>query len=113
MLSEKDLNSSWNQVTLVTGTTKHFAGNPLKFSIRQNDLRIRGSFEGVPANDTVIARFAQKPLGETIFVGATVGSYGSARLTLGKDGSLKFDGLNANDNSRVTRIEINESIPLW
>ncbi|WP_285859649.1 BppU family phage baseplate upper protein [Bacillus pumilus] len=113
VLSEKDLNSSWNQVTLVTGTTKHFAGNPLKFSIRQNDLRIRGSFEGVPANDTVIARFAQKPLGETIFVGATVGSYGSARLTLGKDGSLKFDGLNANDNSRVTRIEINESIPLW
>ncbi|WP_342487398.1 phage baseplate upper protein [Bacillus sp. FSL M8-0266] len=113
VLSEKDLNSTWNQVTLVTGTTKHFAGNPLKFSIRQNSLHLRGSFEGVPANDAVIARFAQKPSGETVFVGATVGSYGSARLTLAKDGSLKFDGLNANDNSKVTRIEINESIPLW
>ncbi|WP_436967808.1 phage baseplate upper protein [Bacillus pumilus] len=113
VLSEKDLNSTWNQVTLVTGTTKHFAGNPLKFSIRQNSLHLRGSFEVVPANDAVIARFAQKPSGETVFVGATVGSYGSARLTLAKDGSLKFDGLNANDNSKVTRIEINESIPLW
>lgn len=113
VLSEKDLNSTWNQVTLVTGTTKHFAGNPLKFSIRLNSLHLRGSFEGIPANDTVIARFAQKPSGETVFVGATVGSYGSARLTLAKDGSLKFDGLNANDNSKVSRIEINESIPLW
>ncbi|QWS49394.1 BppU family phage baseplate upper protein [Bacillus sp. JNUCC-24] len=114
VLSEKDLSSTWNQVTLVAGTTsKHFAGNPLQFSIRQNELRIRGSFEGIPATDTVIARFAQKPTGETAFLGATVGSYGSARLTLAKDGSLKFNGLNANDNTKVTRIEINESIPLW
>lgn len=114
VLSEKDLSSTWNQVTLVAGTTsKHFAGNPLQFSIRQNELRIRGSFEGIPATDTVIARFAQKPSGETAFLGATVGSYGSARLTLAKDGSLKFNGLNANDNTKVTRIEINESIPLW
>ncbi|MBU8575958.1 phage baseplate upper protein [Bacillus pumilus] len=113
LLTEKDLSSTWNQVTLVAGTVKQFAGNPLQFSIRQNDLLLRGSFEGVPANDTVIARFAQKPSGETVFGGATVGSYGSARLTLAKDGSLKFDGLNANDNSKVKRIEINESIPLW
>ncbi|WP_321999270.1 BppU family phage baseplate upper protein [Bacillus pumilus] len=113
MLSEKDLTSSWNQVTFVTGTTKHFASNPLKFSIRQNALHLRGSFEGIPANDTVIARFTQKPSGTTVFGGTTVGSYGTARLTLGVDGALKFDGLNANDNSKVTRIEINEEIPLW
>ncbi|KUR61172.1 MULTISPECIES: phage baseplate upper protein [Bacillus] len=113
LLTEKDLSSTWNQVTLVAGTVKQFAGNPLQFSIRQNELRIRGSFEGIPANDTVIARFAQKPSGETAFLGATVGSYGSARLTLEKDGSLKFNGLNANDNSKVSRVEINESIPLW
>lgn len=113
MLTEKDLSSTWNQVTFVTGTTKHFASNPLQFSIRQNTLHLRGSFEGIPANETVIARFTQKPSATTVFVGATVGSYGSARLTLAEDGSLKFDGLNANDNSKVTRIEINESIPLW
>lgn len=110
---EDDLTSSWNQVTLVTGVTKHFAGNPLLFSIRQNTLHLRGSFEGVPANDAVIARFAQKPSGVTVLAGTTVGSYGVARLTFAEDGSLKFDGLNANDNSKVTRIEINESIPLW
>ncbi|PRS28801.1 MULTISPECIES: BppU family phage baseplate upper protein [Bacillus] len=113
MLTEKDLSSTWNQVTFVTGTTKHFASNPLQFSIRLNSLHLRGSFEGVPANDTIIARFTQKPSATTVFVGATVGSYGSARLTLAEDGSLKFDGLNANDNSKVTRIEINEEIPLW
>ncbi|MCP1147404.1 hypothetical protein [Bacillus sp. 1735sda2] len=114
MLSEKDLSSTWNQVTLVAGTsTKHFAGNPLKFSIRQNELLLRGSFEGVPANETVIARFAQNPSARTVFLGATVGSYGAARFTLEKDGSLRFDGMSANDNSYVSRFEINESIPLW
>lgn len=114
MLTEEDLSSTWNQVTLVAGkSTKHFAGNPLKFSIRQNELRIRGSFEGIPANETVIARFAQKPSAKTVFLGATVGSYGSARFTLEKDGSLRFDGMSANDNSFVSRFEINESIPLW
>ncbi|MGM0916567.1 MULTISPECIES: BppU family phage baseplate upper protein [unclassified Bacillus (in: firmicutes)] len=113
MLTDNDLSSTWNQVTLVAGTVKQFAGNPLQFSIRQNDLRIRGSFEGVPANDTVIARFAQKPSAKTAFLGATVGSYGSARFTLEKDGSLRFDGMSANDNSFVSRFEINESIPLW
>ncbi|NRF05553.1 BppU family phage baseplate upper protein [Bacillus safensis] len=113
MLTEKDLTSSWNQVTFVTGTTKHFPSNPLQFSIRLNSLHLRGSFEGVPANDTIIARFTQKPSSETVFGGTTVGSYGAARLTLGVDGSLKFNGLNANDNTKVTRIELNEEIPLW
>lgn len=113
-LTDDELSSTWNQVTLVAGTaTKQFAGNPLKFSIRQNELLLRGSFEGVPANETVIARFAQKPSAKTVFVGATVGSYGSARFTLDTDGSLRFDGMSANDNSYVSRFEMNESIPLW
>nr|WP_186314379.1 hypothetical protein [Bacillus pumilus] len=114
MLTDDDSISTWNQVTLVAGTSaKHFAANPLKFSIRQNELLLRGSFEGVPANETVIARFAQNPSARTVFLGATVGSYGAARFTLEKDGSLRFDGMSANDNSYVSRFEINESIPLW
>ncbi|MCY7629109.1 phage baseplate upper protein [Bacillus altitudinis] len=113
VLTDDELNSTWNQVTFVTGTTKHFAGNPLKFSIRQNTLHLRGSFEGIPANDAVIARFTQKPSGITVFGGQTIGAYGSARFTLGVDGSLKFDGMDSADNSKVTRIEINEYIPLW
>ncbi|AHL72594.1 MULTISPECIES: pyocin knob domain-containing protein [Bacillus] len=114
VLTDDDISSTWNQVTLVAGTTiKHFAGNPLKFSIRLNTLHIRGSFEGVPANETVIARFTQKPSAKTVFVGATVGSYGAARFILDTDGSLRFDGMSANDNSYVSRFELNESIPLW
>lgn len=113
LLTSSDLSSTWNQVTLVAGTVKQFAGNPLQFSIRQNALHLRGSFEGIPANDTVIARFTQKPSGSTIFGGQTIGAYGSARFTLGVDGSLKFDGMDSADNSKVTRIEINEYIPLW
>ncbi|AVM24886.1 phage baseplate upper protein [Bacillus pumilus] len=113
MLTDDDSISTWNQVTLVAGTVKQYASNPLQFSIRQNELLLRGSFEGVPANDAVIARFTQKPASKAVFLGATVGSYGSARFTLEKDGSLRFDGMSANDNSFVSRFEINESIPLW
>ena len=114
MLTDDDSSGTWNQVTLIAGTsTKQFAGNPLKFSIRQNDLLLRGSFEGVPANDAVIARFTQKPPTKAVFLGATVGSYGSARFTLDTDGALRFDGMSANDNSFVSRFEINECIPLF
>ncbi|MFB8734333.1 hypothetical protein ACEQPO_11330 [Bacillus sp. SL00103] len=60
MLTDDDSSGTWNQVTLIAGTsTKQFAGNPLKFSIRQNDLLLRGSFEGVPANDAVIAVYSK------------------------------------------------------
>ncbi|MCZ2736708.1 pyocin knob domain-containing protein [Bacillus safensis] len=113
LLTSNDLSSEWNQVTLINGTAKHNSVYPLKFSIRQNILYLRGSFEEIPINETVIARFVQKPSTTTVFVGATVGSYGAARMTLVQDGSLKFDGLSANDASKVNRIEINAAIPLW
>ncbi|WP_234900675.1 hypothetical protein [Bacillus altitudinis] len=113
VLTDDDLSSTWNQVTLIKGTAAHNAVYPLKFSIRQNVLYLRGSFESIPPSETVIARFAQKPTEKATFGATTVGSYGSARLSLTKDGSLKFDGLSANDPSKVNRIEINESIPLW
>lgn len=112
-MTENSLMSTWNQVSLLNGSTKQFTGNPLKFSIRQNALHLRGSFEGVPSVDAVIARFTQKPSAPTVFGGQTIGASGSARFTLDVDGSLKFDGLDSADNSKVTRIEINEYIPLW
>lgn len=113
LLTDADTTSTWNTITLYSGVTKHFAGNPLKYSIRQNMLHIRGSFEDIPVNDSVIASLAQKPTATTVFTASTIGSYGVARMTFMNDGSLKFDGLNANDNAKVTRIEINASIPLW
>lgn len=113
LLTDVDLTSSWNRVTLINGTAQHNSVYPLKFSIRQNTLHLRGSFENIPPNETVIARFAQKPSGNATFGGTTVGSYGSARLSLTVDGSLKYDGMSANDPSKVNRIEINELIPLW
>ncbi|WP_144492928.1 BppU family phage baseplate upper protein [Bacillus pumilus] len=112
-MTESSLVSTWNQVTLLNGSTKQFIGNPFKFSIRQNSLHLRGSFEGIPANGAVIARFTQKPSATTVFGGQTVGSNGSACFTFDADGSLKFEGFDSADNSKVTRIEINESIPLW
>ncbi|WP_241503619.1 phage baseplate upper protein [Bacillus safensis] len=113
VLTDDELSSTWNLVTLINGTTQHNSVYPLKFSIRQNTLHLRGSFENIPPNETVIARFAQKPSGNATFGGTTVGSYGSARLSLTVDGSLKYDGMSANDPSKVNRIEINELIPLW
>ncbi|WP_345911019.1 phage baseplate upper protein [Bacillus altitudinis] len=113
LLTSNDLSSGWNLVTLINGTAQHNSVYPLKFSIRQNTLHLRGSFENIPPSETVIARFAQKPSGKATFGATTVGSYGSAQLSFTEDGSLKFDGLSANDPSKVNRIEINESIPLW
>ncbi|MEH7649561.1 phage baseplate upper protein [Bacillus safensis] len=113
VLTDDELSSTWNLVTLINGTAQHNSVYPLKFSIRQNTLHLRGSFENIPPSETVIARFAQKPSSNATFGGTTVGSYGSARLSLTEDGSLKFDGLSANDPSKVNRIEINELIPLW
>ncbi|MEH7651206.1 hypothetical protein [Bacillus safensis] len=113
VLTDDELSSTWNLVTLINGTAQHNAVYPLKFSIRQNVLHLRGSFENIPPSETVIARFAQKPSGKATFGATTVGSYGSARLSLAEDGSLKYDGMSANDPSKVNRIEINELIPLW
>lgn len=111
-LTSTDLNASWYNVNL-NSNIKQYLVNPLKYSVRQNILYLRGSFEQVPANETEIAILTQKPSSLTVFTCATVGSYGSARLSLSKDGILKFDGLIANDPLNVTRIEINEAIPLW
>ncbi|KIL17568.1 hypothetical protein C2W58_03007 [Bacillus pumilus] len=111
-LTSSDLNAAWYNVNL-NSNVNQYSVNPLKYSIRQNILYLRGSFEIVSANETEIARLTQKPSSLTVFTCATVGSYGSARMSLSKDGILKFDGLIANDPSKVTRIEINEEIPLW
>ncbi|MEV9652423.1 hypothetical protein [Bacillus aerius] len=111
-LTDKDV-STWSTVTLINGTVKHNSTSPLRYSIRNNILYLRGSFEDIPANGTVIARFVQKPVAKTPFVASTVGSFGTAFMAVSEDGSLSFEGLSANDSSKVTRIELNAAIPLW
>lgn len=111
-LTSSDLNAAWYNVNL-NSNINQYSANPLKYSVRQNILYLRGSFEIVSANEIEIARLTYKPSSLTVFTCATVGSYGSARMSLSKDGILKLDGLIANDPSKVTRIEINEEIPLW
>lgn len=113
VLTDEELNSVWNQVTLINGTAQHNSINPLKYSIRQNVLHLRGSFENIPANETVIARFAQKPSVNTPFSAAMVGTYGFAMMLLTDDGSLRYEGSLASDTTKVNRIEINAAIPLW
>nr|WP_285846006.1 pyocin knob domain-containing protein [Bacillus safensis] len=111
-LTSSDLNATWYNINL-NSNINQYSVNPLKYSVRQNILFLRGSFETVSVNETEIARLMHKPSSLTVFACATVGSYGSARMSLSKDGSLKLDGLIANDPLKVTRIEINEAIPLW
>lgn len=111
-LTASDLNATWYNVNL-NSNIKQYLVNPLKYSVRQNILYLRGSFEIVQINETEIASLTQKPSSLTVFTCATVGSYGSARLSLSKDGILKLDGIIANDPLKVNRIEINEAIPLW
>ncbi|MGE6629817.1 hypothetical protein [Bacillus sp. NPDC077027] len=111
VLTDADQESTWINVELIG--VKQYASNPLKYSVRQNILYLRGSFEIVPANEAVVARFAQKPSATTVFLTAAVGSYGLARFTLNTDGSLKFDGMVVNNDSNMKRFEFNEAIPLW
>ncbi|WP_414834912.1 pyocin knob domain-containing protein [Bacillus altitudinis] len=111
-LTSSVLNATWYNVNL-NSNINQYSINPLKYSVRQNILYLRGSFEIVSVNETEIARLTHKPSSLTVFTCATVGSYGSARMSLSKDGFLKLDGLIANDPLKVTRIEMNEAIPLW
>ncbi|MEK5097053.1 phage baseplate upper protein [Bacillus sp. FSL W8-0848] len=112
VLTDADLSPAWNSVTLINGA-KQDSVYPLKFSVSNNVLWLRGSFGTLPAPGTVVAKFTNKPTQTVDFVVPTIGSYGTARFSLTTDGDLKYDGMLANDESKVTRVSMNEPIPLW
>lgn len=113
VLTDADLSPAWNNVTLINGATQD-TGYPLKFSVNNNVLWLRGSFGSVPAPGTVVAKFTNKPTQVIDFTAPTIGSYGSARFAFTTDGELRFDGfIYVNDATKVTRVSINEPIPLW
>ncbi|MEC1437430.1 phage baseplate upper protein [Bacillus sonorensis] len=113
VLTDADLSPTWNTVTLINGA-KQDSNYPLKFSISNNVLWLRGSVGSLPAAGTVVAKFASKPTQVIDFLSPTIGSYGSARFAYTTDGELRFDGfVSVNDESKVTRVSIHEPIPLW
>ena len=112
VLTDADLSPAWNSVTLINGA-KQDSVYLLKFSVSNNVLWLRGSFGTLPAPGTVVAKFTNKPTQTVDFVVPTIGSYGTARFSLTTDGDLKYDGMLANDETKVTRVSFNESIPLW
>ncbi|MCY8562219.1 BppU family phage baseplate upper protein [Bacillus sonorensis] len=112
-ITDADLSPAWNTVTLINGATQDSV-YPLKFSVSNNVLWLRGSFGTLPAAGTVVAKFVSKPTQVIDFIEPTIGSYGSARFAFTTDGELRFDGfINVNDESKVTRVSMNEPIPLW
>ncbi|NUJ16869.1 DNA-packaging protein [Bacillus glycinifermentans] len=112
VLSDTDLSPSWNNVTLINGV-KQDANYPLKFSISNNILWLRGTFGTLPAIGTSVAKFTNKPTQLIDFVVPTIGSYGTARFAFTTDGDLRFDGMMANDNASVSRVSFNIGVPLW
>ncbi|WP_202049206.1 phage baseplate upper protein [Bacillus glycinifermentans] len=113
LLSDADISPAWNSATLVNGATQD-TNYPLKFSVSNNVLWLRGSVGSLPAPGTVVAKFTNKPTQVIDFTAPTIGSYGSARFTFTTDGELRFDGfIYVNDATKVTRVSINEPIPLW
>ncbi|TWN01955.1 phage baseplate upper protein [Bacillus licheniformis] len=111
-ITDADLSPTWNTVTLINGATQDSL-YPLKFSVSNNVLWLRGSFGTLPAIGTSVAKFTNKPTQTVDFVVPTIGSYGTARFSLTTDGDLRYDGMLANDETKVTRVSFNESIPLW
>ncbi|MEK5503266.1 phage baseplate upper protein [Bacillus sp. FSL M8-0168] len=112
VLTSSDLSPAWNNVTLINGA-KQDSVYPLKFSVSNNVLWLRGSFGTLPTIGTSVAKFTNKPTQLVDFVVPTIGSYGTARFALTTDGDLRYDGMLANDETKVTRVSFNESIPLW
>ncbi|ATH93172.1 MULTISPECIES: phage baseplate upper protein [Bacillus] len=111
-LTDADISPTWNSVNLINGA-KQDSLYPLKFSVSNNVLWLRGSFGTLPAIGTSVAKFTNKPTQTVDFVVPTIGSYGTARFSLTTDGDLRYDGMLANDETKVTRVSFNESIPLW
>ncbi|MDI3409701.1 hypothetical protein QKW52_04555 [Bacillus sonorensis] len=111
-ITDADLSPTWNTVTLINGATQDSV-YPFKFSVSNNVLWLRGSFGILPSVGTSVAKFTNKPTQTVDLVVPTIGSYGTARFSLTTDGDLKYDGMLANDETKVTRVSFNESIPLW
>ncbi|MEC3770713.1 BppU family phage baseplate upper protein [Bacillus velezensis] len=104
--------ATWNNVTLINGAQQN-ASYPFKFSVANNEIKLRGTFGSLPAAGTSVAKFTYKPTQLVDFVVPTIGSYGTARFAFTTDGELRFDGLSATDSSSVTRVSFNIGIPLW
>ncbi|ATH91183.1 phage baseplate upper protein [Bacillus glycinifermentans] len=111
-LTDADISPTWNSVTLINGA-KQDSLYPLKFSVSNNVLWLRGSFGTLPAIGTSVAKFTNKPTQTVDFVVPTIGSYGTARFSLTTDGDLRYDGMLANDGASVSRVSFNIGIPLW
>ncbi|MDU0071764.1 MULTISPECIES: phage baseplate upper protein [Bacillus] len=112
VLTSSDLSPTWNSVTLINGA-KQDSVYPLKFSVSNNVLWLRGSFGTLPTIGTSVAKFTNKPTQTVDFVVPTIGSYGTARFALTTDGDLRYDGMLANDSASVSRVSFNIGIPLW
>nr|WP_163093886.1 BppU family phage baseplate upper protein [Bacillus velezensis] len=104
--------ATWNNVTLINGAQQN-TGYPFKFSVANNEIKLRGTFGSLPAAGTTVAKFTYKPTQLVDFVVPTIGSYGTARFAFTTDGELRFDGLSATDSASVTRVSFNIGIPLW
>ncbi|MDQ8094278.1 BppU family phage baseplate upper protein [Bacillus amyloliquefaciens] len=104
--------ATWNNVTLINGAQQN-TGYPFKFSVSNNEIKLRGTFGSLPAAGTTVAKFTYKPTQLVDFVVPTIGSYGTARFAFTTDGELRFDGLSATDSASVTRVSFNIGIPLW
>ncbi|MCP6683010.1 BppU family phage baseplate upper protein [Bacillus nakamurai] len=104
--------ATWNNVTLINGAQQN-ASYPFKFSVANNEIKLRGTFGSLPAAGASVAKFTYKPPQLVDFVVPTIGSYGTARFAFTTDGDLRFDGLSATDSASVTRVSFNIGIPLW
>ncbi|MED2945345.1 pyocin knob domain-containing protein [Bacillus swezeyi] len=112
VLTDSDMLATWNTVTLINGA-KQDSTYPLKFSVVNNVLWLRGTFGSLPAIGTSVAKFANAPTQLVDLVVPTVGSYGTARFAYTPEGYLRYDGINANDPASVTRVSFNLGVPLW
>jgi hypothetical protein len=104
---KNDYEVYWTDATWRSGH-----GGDLKWCIIGGFLVVKGMWNNTGETGVQIASVPAAPKYRTYINAPTIGSYGGARTTLGNDGVITVDGMNANNNSSVSRIEILFVIPV-
>ncbi|PAF35570.1 hypothetical protein CHH58_16070 [Terribacillus saccharophilus] len=104
---KNDYEVYWTNATWRSGHS-----GDLQWCIKAGFLVVKGMWNNTGETGIQIASVPAAPKYRTYINAPTIGSYGEVRVTLGNDGVITVDGLNANNNASVTRLEILFVIPV-
>ncbi|MEC2233898.1 phage baseplate upper protein [Bacillus subtilis] len=105
------LAGAWTTIPLINGAVTDTTV-PLRYRTKNggDELQINGGFKS--AFSTIIATGLPKVKYPTVFLVATVGTYGYLRMDYRVNGDLYLAGGTVNSETGITKISVNVTIPL-